>query len=186
MKKNALIVLADGFEEIEAVTPIDILRRSGIQVQVAGLRGMEVSGSRDVLIVADCLLEDADGMFDALVFPGGGQGAKNLAASETVLELIRSHHRAGKIVAAICASPALVLAPSGALDGKKATGYPGVAPHGGKNLSWCEEPVVIDGNVVTSMGPGTAFEFSIALSRLLAGESAAEKVKNATCFRCGE
>ncbi|PIU39866.1 MAG: DJ-1 family protein, partial [Candidatus Omnitrophica bacterium CG07_land_8_20_14_0_80_50_8] len=125
MKKTALIVLADGFEEIEAVTPIDVLRRAGIEVIVAGVGKREVTGAHDITVETDLMLEQYQGIPDAVVLPGGMPGAANLNQSEALKDLLQKMKRAGKIIAAICASPAVVLAPNGILEGKKATCYPG-------------------------------------------------------------
>lgn len=168
MSKKALVVLAEGFEEIEAVAPIDIMRRCGIEVTVAGLTNQKIKSARGVLITADLLLKDARGDFDAVVLPGGTLGAEHLASSIELAGLVKRMHQAGKCVAAICASPALVLAPWGILSGKSVTCYPGVRDHLPDDVVYKEDAVVIDGTIITSRGPATAFAFSFAVAEALA------------------
>ncbi len=182
MKKRAVVILAEGFEEIEAVVPIDILRRSGVEVIVAGLSGLEIKGSREVNIKADCLIDDIPEEFDALILPGGGPGAKNLAASEKVANLIKMQNDKHGIIAAICASPAVVLNSTGILAGKKVTCYPSHENDFNSNVTYTKDCVVIDGNIITSAGPGTAFEFSLTLAKILAGEEIAQTVGKATLY----
>jgi len=180
MAKRAIVILAEGFEEIEAVTPIDIMRRAGIEVTVAGLAGYEVKASRSVKIICDKKLSEAGDDFDACVFPGGLPGAENLAASKEVSALIEKMNHAQKIIAAICASPAVVLAPSGILDGKVATCYPGTEDNLKDKADYRQDNVVIDGNIITSRGPATALLFSLAIVEQLVGKEVAEKVSKAT------
>ena len=175
--KKVLAVFADGFEEIEAIGVVDILRRAGLFVTIAGLSGFEVTSARGIKIRADISLDSVKEEFDAVVFPGGGIGAGNLSKSETVNAMIKKMHAQGKIVAAICASPALVLAPTGILDGKNATCYPGMEKEFSKKVKFQDKPVVVDGNVVTSKGPGTAFLFGLKIVEILKGKDAAETVK---------
>jgi len=176
MKKTALIVLADGFEEIEAVTPIDVLRRAGIEVIVAGVGKREVTGAHDITVETDLMLEQYQGIPDAVVLPGGMPGAANLNQSEALKDLLQKMKRAGKIIAAICASPAVVLAPNGILEGKKATCYPGFENDLGSKIKFVKDRVVTDGQVITSRGPGTAMEFSLAVVSQLASGEKSEQV----------
>ena len=179
MGKKVLIVLAEGFEEIEALAPVDIFRRSGLDVTIAGIGGTQIKGSRNVVINADILLADYDAVPDAIVFPGGAGGAENLASSSRVKDLIRSVNSKGNIIAAICASPAVVLAPTGILDGKKATCYPGMEEHFPPEVKAVEENVVEDGNVITSKGPATAIQFALKIVERLLGKDTAESVGKA-------
>lgn len=179
MAKNALVIVADGFEEAEAVVPIDFLRRAGVRVTVAGLAGAEAKGSRGLIIKTDMKLADAGSAFDACVLPGGGAGAENLAASSAVGALVKRLAAEGKVVAAICASPAVVLAPLGVLKGRSATCYPGMETGFGKETKHAPGDVVVDGNIVTSRGPGTSFAFACAVARLLVGEETVAKVRAA-------
>jgi 4-methyl-5(b-hydroxyethyl)-thiazole monophosphate biosynthesis len=197
MAKRALILLAPGFEEVEAVTPIDYLRRAGIEVTVAALsalgsaanggKGREVTGSHSITLRADTglaeLAAQAGGIpglcrtLDAVVLPGGMPGASNLAASGDTAALLGAMAREGKIVAAICASPAVVLAPLALLKGKRFTCYPGMEQ--GLEGTWSGDPVVADGNLITSRGAGTAGAFAIALINRLLGEAAGKKLAQA-------
>lgn len=179
MRKTALIFLADGCEEIEAVTPIDLLRRAGVEVTVAGVGKKEITASRGLKIVADILVEDYQGIPDAVVVPGGKEGAENLRDSKAVQKILSAAHKDGRIIAAICASPAVVLLPLGILQSKNATCYPGYQISFGKETSYQEKSVVRDGQVLTSRGPGTSMEFSFELAKMLVGEDIARKVTSA-------
>ncbi|GHV78246.1 DJ-1 family protein [Spirochaetia bacterium] len=184
MVKQALVFLADGFEEVEAITPIDYLRRAGITVTTAAISGGEmVKGSHAVGILADTTLEklapqDAD--WDAVVLPGGGVGSDNLAGSEGVGRFVKAMASAGKLVCAICAAPAVVLAPLGLLKGRRFTCYPGMEDRtSGSAVSgaaWSADRVVVDGNIITSRGAGTAGEFAAAIIGKLVNEAEAKKV----------
>lgn len=175
MRKTVLIVLAEGFEEIEAVTPIDVLRRAGLEVVVAGVGKREVAGAHGITVETDIMLEQYQEMPDAVVLPGGMPGAENLQKSETLKDILHKMKRSNHLIAAICASPAVVLAPLGFLDGKKAACYPGFEEGLGPKVSFSEERVVRDGQVITSRGPGTALEFSLELvSQLVSPEKAAQ------------
>ncbi|HBP21121.1 MAG TPA: DJ-1 family protein [Planctomycetes bacterium] len=173
--RRAVVVLAPGFEEIEATTPIDVLRRAGVEVIVAGLQTPAVVGAHGLGLSVDLLLDQLSGDVDALILPGGLPGAANLAASEEVGEWIQRVASGGGVVAAICAAPALVLAPSGVLAGKRATCYPGFEDRFPSEAQHEEARVVVDGRLITSRGPGTALEFSLALvAELVSPERAAE------------
>lgn len=172
MTKKVLVILADGFEEIEAVTPIDVLRRAGCDVTTAGVGKTTIESARSLKVQADTRLEDYKGTPDAVVLPGGGQGAENLAGSAAVSAFLKKMHSEKKLIAAICAAPAVVLSPLGILDGRRATGYPGMEKEMGPKVVISKERVVTDGHVTTSMGPGSAMEFSLEVLRLLSGEAA--------------
>jgi len=182
MPKKALLVLADGFEEIEAFAPFDILKRAGIDVTLAGVPRKEVKSARGAKVLTDKILDEKDELYDAVIFPGGLAGAENLAKSEKVKSLIKKMHEKGKIIAAICASPAVVLAPLGVLDGKEATCYPGMEKKFTSKIHFTQSPVVLDGNMLTSRAPGTAHLLGFKLAELLAGREKAESVKKATLF----
>lgn len=181
--KKAIVILADGFEEIEAVTPIDILRRCDVDVTVCGVDKLELIGSRGIVVKADCLLEDAMQGLDAVILPGGERGALNLYANESVHKIIKQQDIREGIIAAICASPALVLNPLGILAGKRVTSYPsysekfiGTAHYTNK------EKVVIHDHIITSQSAATALEFAFAIAEKLAGEKTVNKVKQAIIY----
>ena len=180
MSNKAIIILAEGFEEIEAIVAIDVLRRAGIEVTTAGLDNLKVQGSHGITIVADTLMEKTNSDFDVCVFPGGMPGATHLGCSKTVQGLIEKMNADKKLIAAICASPAIVLAPTGVLKNKKATCFPGMQTHFDAETSYKTDSVVIDGNIITSRGPATALEFSLAIVEKLIGKETANKVRKAT------
>lgn len=175
---KVLIPLADGCEEIEAVTIIDILRRTGIEVIVAGLATSPVKCSRGTVIVPDVSLEDvmADA-FDMIVLPGGMPGAEHLKNDSRIRQLLKNMAAAGQYVAAICAAP-MALHAAGVLEKKTATSFPGVLDKLPGSHAYSAEPVVIDGNVVTSRGPGTAMDFALTLVELLCGKEQRKKVES--------
>jgi 4-methyl-5(b-hydroxyethyl)-thiazole monophosphate biosynthesis len=172
---RVLIPLADGVEELEAVTLIDVLRRGGVDVTSAALgTTLTVAGSRGVKLLADTLWSSLDAdAFDALVLPGGGKGTDALLADARVIETVRDFDAAGKYVAALCAAPT-VLAAAGILKGRKATCYPSVADQLG--ASYDDAPVIADGNILTSQGPGTAMLFALVLVQYFESEEAARSV----------
>ena len=180
-ERKVLVILADGFEEVEALSPIDVLRRSGACVTVAGLkpeRGNLVRGAHNAWVGCDVELWDVrEDRFDAIVLPGGMPGALNLHKSEMVNSMILDTYKRGDLVCAICASPAFVLAPTGILNGRKCTCYPGCEEKY-SHLDFCGERVVRDGNVITSAGPGTALEFGLAISEALFGPEVSLQVKS--------
>lgn len=175
--KTSFVFLADGFEEVEALTSIDVMRRAGMPVTTVSINeGLEVTGAHGVTVLADSLYSDND-YSDAewLVLPGGVPGAPNLAAHEALCrELVEQDDRGGK-VAAICASPAVVLAPLGLLAGRDAVCYPGMeAPL--PDINWLDAPVAVAGNVVTGNGPAAAAPFALTMVALSLGQPAADAV----------
>jgi len=178
--KTAVVLLAKGFEEVEAVTPIDFLRRAGIQVQILAVGGQhEVEGGHAIAIRADALIENFDGLADVVVVPGGGVGSQNLAASQAVNGLIKSFSANGRLVSAICAAPAVVLAPLGLLNGKRFTCYPGLEDQVEAAI-FSPDRVVQDGQLITSRGAGTAAEFSLAIIAALLGPAKALEIHHST------
>ena len=176
---RVLVPLAEGFEEIEAVTVVDLLRRAGIEVHTAALGGLQVTGSHGITVAADLALDAAqDGDYDMIVLPGGMPGADHLKRDARVVSLLRRYTAEGRYTAAICAAPG-VLAHAGLLDGRAATSFPGFLEAGSApGIRLRTDPVVVDGKVVTSRGPGTTVEFGLALIELLAGAAAREQVQS--------
>lgn len=172
------IYLATGFEEIEAVTIGDILRRGNVPVQYVSLTGNNrVTGSHGITLQADILWESADFENGELIaLPGGMPGTRHLAQHQGLLEKIREFHGQGKWVTALCAAP-LVLAEAGILKGKKATIYPGMEDELGEAL-FQEDRVVVDGNIITSRGPGTAMEFALTLLEALTDRETGKRVQS--------
>lgn len=169
--------LAEGFEEIEALACVDIMRRVGIETVTVSITGQKlVKSVRGIAITADILYEEADyKSCDMIVLPGGMPGAKNLGEHKGLVGKIKEFAQNNKWIAAICAAP-MILGHEGLLKGKKATIFPGMEAH----LAEAEvvsDRVVIDGNLITSKGPGTAMEFAIALVGILKGQEAAERLK---------
>lgn len=176
MKKEVLIILANGFEEIEAITPIDVLRRSDINVTIAGLGAKTITSAHDIPVECDVDLNDCKDIYDAMILPGGMPGAENLAGSMKLKDMIFSMAARKKVIAAICASPAIVLAPMGILDGRKATCYTGMEKGFSSKISFADEDVVQDGNIITSKGPGTALSFALKISENLVGKAKANAI----------
>jgi len=172
MVPSVLVILAEGFEEIEAVTPIDLLRRSGAKVTVAGLSSLTVHGSHGIGVVCDRQLNECREEYDVLVLPGGGEGSTNLASSFAVLELAIRTSQKG-VIAAICAAPSVVLGKTGLLDGKRVTGFPG---SGFEGLVLENEKVLTDGSLITAQAAGSAVEFSLAIIAKIFDEKTAKKI----------
>lgn len=187
---TCVVFLANGFEEIEAVTIIDYLRRANVEVTTVAVSNVNlVTGSHKIPVIADVALDawfsenkiaDGGNLPDAIYLPGGMPGATNLADSDKVLETIKKCFSAGKLVTSLCASPAVVLSKTGVLDGKSYTCYPGMEV-GGKAVT--DVPFVHDGNLLTGRGPGTAEQFSMKLVELLAGKETSDKIKSGSCQR---
>lgn len=172
--KTACVLLAEGFEEVEALTPIDYLRRAGVEVTTIGVTGLEPLGSHGIAVRADRGVEALAADYDCVVVPGGGKGSENLAASAEVVALIRRHAVAGKLIAAICAAPAVVLhGACGILAGKRFTCYPGMESKV-SGASFIRERVVVDGKLITARAAGCAGEFSYNVIAALVGEEAAD------------
>ncbi len=177
---SVLVPLAEGFEELEAISIIDILRRADINVVVAGLTDGPVKASRGTVVVPDMNLDDAlQRDFDMVVLPGGMPGAANLNEDVRVHELLKKMANSGKFTGAICAAP-MVLANAGILDGKRATSYPGfVDKMDLPTVDYTGAPVVRDGKVITSRGAGTALDFALELVDALAGRKKRDEVEAA-------
>jgi protein deglycase len=181
-----LMPLAEGFEEIEAITVIDILRRADIEVVIACLKDGLVEGAHRVKVQPDVSLDELDsGEFDGLILPGGFPGYINLESDDRILNIVKQMNMTGKCVAAICCAPS-VLIKAGILQGKRAT----VSPSGKAKVAACarysEDRVVEDGNLVTSQSPGTAMEFALKLVEVLAGAEKMKQIKAQTLAICKE
>ena len=173
---HVLVPIADGTEEIEAVCIIDVLRRAGVAVTVASVGALQVTASRGVKIVADCLIGDCRGQqYDLVVLPGGIPGAENLRDSEVLTEILKNQKQDGRWLGAICAAPAVVLTSHALLKGCAATAHPAFVDQL-DDQTRADERVVVDGHCVTSRGPGTALEFALQLVALLCGEDKANEV----------
>lgn len=173
------VFLADGFEEVEALTPVDLLRRADIDVTtIATGDTMTVTGAHGVKVEADIMLCDGNlPAVDMLVCPGGMPGASNLAANPVLCRMLKEQFEEGRYVAAICAAPAVTLAPLGILNGKQATCYPGFDPQLAQwGATHVAERVVTDGNVITANGPSSAIPFALSLIEALKGPEAAQAV----------
>ncbi len=175
--KRVLVPLAEGFEELEAVTIIDVLRRAGIEVVVASLDASPVTGSHGIRISADtplAALMEQD--FDMIALPGGMPGADHLKKDARITEIVRRLHEKGRPVAAICAAP-MVLDAAGVLDGRRATSFPGFLKDATRTTV-VGDAVVVDRGVITSRGPGTALDFALALVTELAGPSVRDAIES--------
>ena len=180
MKQDTVyLLLADGFEETEALCPLDILRRGGVDVQTVGITGAFVTGAHGICVKADVLPEEI-GEFSMLIFPGGLPGATNLDASDAVDALIKKAVASKARMAAICAAP-LILGKRGLLEGKNATCYPGFEQYL-KGACVQKERVVTDGLYTTAVGMGASAEFGFALLAQLKGEEAVSQIKEAAHF----
>jgi 4-methyl-5(b-hydroxyethyl)-thiazole monophosphate biosynthesis len=179
-----LVPLAEGFEEIEAMSVVDILRRADVEVVTAGLKEGLAQGAHKVKVMPDTTLEKIDYRdFDGLVLPGGAPGFINLGNDERILTMAREMDRAGKYIAAICAAPS-VLIKAGVLQGRRAT----ISSSGKAQVEacadFCEDRVVVDKNLITSRSPGTAVEFSLKLVEVLMGKEKMQQVKEQTMAIC--
>ncbi len=176
MEKMSYVFLAGGFEEVEALTSVDVMRRAGIPVTTVSINpGLEVLGAHGVKVMADSLFDDND-YSDALwlVLPGGIPGAPNLMAHDGLREALMAQDERGGNIAAICASPAVVLGPLGILQGRQAVCYPGLE-NTVEGVNWCDRFVAVDDHVVTGRGPAAATAFALAIvEQTLGADKAAE------------
>ena len=181
-EKSVLVVLAQGCEELEAVTCVDLLRRANVKVITAGLDRNPVVASRKTTLIPDTTLDEAlKRSFDMIVLPGGLPGADNLAGDPRVIDLLKKMARDDKFTCAICAAPT-VLAKAGLLSGKRATGFPGTLDKMNlPNVTCTGEAVVRDGMVITSRGPGTAMDFALVLIETLVGRETRDLVEERLC-----
>ena len=176
------IILGEGFEEMEAIVPCDLLRRAGVDVRFAGIGGREITGGHGITVCADCVAEETDlTKAEMLVLPGGLGGVASILKSETVKKAVNRVYENGGYAAAICAGPT-VLAKLGITDGKRVACYPGCETQMGSAVI-CEENAAIDGRVITGKAPGAAFDFGLALVKVLRGEEKAKQVAAGAVYR---
>ena len=176
MAKYVLVPLADGSEELEAVAIVDVLRRAGANVVLAAVNDLVVTASKGTRLMADRLLFDCSReTFDLIALPGGMPGAEKLRDSRVLIDLLKRQAGEGRLYAAICAAPAVALHPHGLLEGKRFTCHPSFAQGLGEGLT--QEPVVVDGILVTGRGAGTAVDFALTLVELLYGKETAQGVR---------
>lgn len=181
--KTALVVITEGTEEMEAVITIDVLRRAGITVTIGALpagakgavEGTTVRCSCGILIQADTVVTESVSESDIVILPGGMPGSKHFADSPVIGHLLQRQQAAGKLIAAICAAP-IALKSHGIASGKRVTSYPSFADElKSAGFQYSEDRVVVDGDIITSRGPGTAFEFALAIVKKLLGHEKAEQ-----------
>jgi len=178
MTLSVIVALAEGFEEIEAVTPTDILRRAGLNVATAGLSGQTVTGAHGIVLAADQTWNDvASSTPNVLVLPGGMPGSKNLGKHQELRQMAERVDAAGGWLAALCAAPAFTLAAWGRLSGRRATCYPGCELQFPDDAKYEKQPVVVDGHIVTACGPGVAHDFSFTLIELLLNAETADRLR---------
>ncbi|MBR5047330.1 MAG: DJ-1/PfpI family protein [Eubacterium sp.] len=176
------VFFAEGFEEVEALTAVDLIRRSGEKLQTVSVMGEKrVTGSHGITIETDILFDEVSLPADMLVLPGGMPGTKNLGAHEGLCKLLRQQYEEEGWLAAICAAPS-VFAGLGFLKDRKATSYPGAVTDRDCG-AYLEEEVVADGNIVTSRGVGTAIPFALKLVEILKGKEMADKISGSIIYR---
>ena len=164
------VMLAEGFEEGEALTIVDIIRRANIECHTISTAGEKVRGCHDIVVKADYIISGDVKEYDMVVLPGGLPGATNLRDDDRVIKLLKEMNEAGKFVCAMCAAP-IVLGKAGVLEGKNFTAYVGYEEKIETTGSFKEDSVVVDGNLVTSRGPATAYAFAYKLVDVLGGDS---------------
>lgn len=181
MNKIVYLFLADDFEESEALTTVDVLRRANLDVKMVSVTGnLTVRGAHQIKVLADVLFEDCKfEQVKALVLPGGMPGAETLGKHQGLVDLLKKHHGTDTVLAAICAAP-MVLGQNGLLEGKSAVAYPGFESHL-KGAKIKNELVVVDGNVLTGKGPAASLPFALALAEKLAGKDIADQIKHGMC-----
>ena len=186
---KAAVFFADGFEDVEALSPVDYMRRAGIEVVTVGVKGvpfnktMIVTSSHKVPLIMDMTLSDffaeyGDNLPDCVCCPGGSVGAQNLSENEQLLAYLEKCNVAGKLVSAICASPAVVLGKTDILKGKKWTCYPEMQDNAKAEYlaGYSNQVFITDGNIVTSRGPGASEQFAMELVRILAGQEVYDRI----------
>ena len=182
MELRAVVVFANGFEDIEGVTPVDVLRRCGVKVSAASLDGKPVRGARGILITPECSLAEIVSLPDAIVLPGGLPGAQHLADDGRLSECVKAMNKEKKLISAICAAPSYALSSFGVLSGKKVTCYPGTEEKLPSDTHYSPTDVICDGNIITSSGPAHALRFSLTIAKELLGPEKANEVAESMLF----
>lgn len=174
--KKVILFAAEGFEEIEALTVVDVLRRGGVQCDICSTNEHNVTGSHGIAISADVLINEVNFReYDGIVLPGGMPGSENLKNNIKVIEIVKDFYMSGKLIGAICAAP-IALEEAGILQGRKITSYPNVKDRLG-NCIYTENPVEVDGNIITSRGPATSIAFALKLLEYLGQLEEVEALK---------
>lgn len=182
--KKVYILLANGFEEIEGLTAVDLMRRAGIEINMVSITGnLEITGARNIKVIADMLIEDMGDDGDMVILPGGMPGTNYLKESGAVKDVLMRYNEAGKYLAAICAAPT-VLGFHGLLEGKNATCYPG-CEDGLLGAIVPENPstVIVDDRIITSRGLGTAIDFALKLIELLIDADKADEIAKSVVYK---
>ena len=176
------IILGNGFEEIEAVAPCDILRRGGVEVQFAGIGGLEITGGNGITVKADCTVEEMDlEAMDLIMLPGGLGGVSSILGSEAAMAAVKYAYEQGKFVTAICAAPT-VLAKLGITDGRQATVYPGMEDQMG-SACMVDANAVRDGKILTGRAPGAAYDFAYLLLETLKDADTAQRIRTGMVYK---
>lgn len=183
---TAYILLAEGFEELEALSPADLLRRAGVEVKLVGVTGKTVFGAHQIGVETDISMDEVDwAKADAIILPGGMPGTTNLYADARVTAAVRRCCEENRIVAAICAAPSIILGGMGLLEGRRATCYPGME-NGMKGALPTGDTCVRDGNIITACGVGGALDFACALVEALCGEAEARRIAESVVYAAGK
>ncbi len=170
--KKIVVVLSAGFEELEAVTVIDLLRRANVSVEVVGLRDTQLTGSRGITMICDDMFDYYSCLeYDGVVMVGGMDNAMNLSQDEDVLKLLKEYMNKGKLVAGICATPSIVFTAAGILESRQVTCYPSDSLTLNIDGEYVDEACVVDGNLITSQSPDTALEFALTIIDYLGGNA---------------
>jgi protein deglycase len=183
MKNKIIFILAEGFEEVEALAPIDFLRRLGFEIAIVGVEDRKIKGAHGIVVEADMILPDLPEIPNAVILPGGMPGSTNLRDSEAVLELIRNTYEKGNLIAAICAAP-IVLNAAGILGGKTITSHPSVENIFGDTVNCTGRRVEHDGNIITAKAAGVSFEFAAKIAEYYHKKEEAETLLKAMYVKC--
>lgn len=178
--KKILFILAEGFEEIEALLPVDFLRRLNFEITLAAISKKEVTGSHGITIIADKLLKEVSFDFDALALPGGMPGSANLRDDPSLIDIIKRFYKENKLLAAICAAP-IALYKADILQGKKHTAHP-LVKNTFRNSTYTGNRIEIDSNIITAKGPGVAAEFALSIAKYLGKGTEGQKLYNEMFF----